>query len=84
MSQHTGDMGMTCSLKEPYLSVLFFISLSPETKDRAENDKQEDLGRTAWSNHDKVRGNHGTVYTIIGGRKNTKHIRNSFLRQSTG
>lgn len=76
MSQHTGDMGMTCSFREPYLSILFFIGLPPETKDRVEKDKQQDLGRTVWSNHNRERGNHGTVYAIIGGHKNTKHIRN--------
>lgn len=75
MSQHTGDIRMTCSFTEPYLSILF-IGLPPETKDRVEKDKQQDLGKTVWSNHDRVRGNCGTVYAIIGGHKNTKHIRN--------
>lgn len=83
MSQHTGDTGMTCSFKEPYLGILFFISLPPETEDRAEKDKQQDLGRTAWPNHNN-KSNHGTVYAVTGGHKNTKHIRNSFLRQSAG
>jgi len=73
---------MTCSFREPYLSILLFISLPPETKDRVEKDKQQGLGKTAWANHDRVRGNHGTVYVIIGGHINTKLIRNSFFRQS--
>ena len=76
MSQHTGDMEITCFFREPYLSILFFISLPLETKDRVEKDKQQDLGKTVWSNHNGVRGNHGTVYTVIGGHKNTRCIRN--------
>lgn len=72
---------MTCFFGEPYLNILFFIGLPLETKDKVEKDKQQDLGKTAPSNHDRVRGNHGTVYAI-GGHKNRRHIRNSFLRQS--
>lgn len=72
---------MTCFFGEPYLNILFFIGLPLETKDKVEKDKQKDLGKTAPSNHDRVRGNHGTVYAI-GGHKNRRHIRNSFLRQS--
>lgn len=66
MSQHTGDMGMTCSFREPYLSILLFIGLPLETENRVEKDKQQDLGKTVWSNHDRIRGNHDTVYAIIG------------------
>lgn len=72
---------MTCFFREPYLNILFFIRLPLETKDKVEKDKQQDLGKTAPSNHDRVRGNHGTVYAI-GRCKNRRHIRNSFLRQS--
>lgn len=72
---------MTCFFREPYLNILFFIRLPLETKDKVEKDKQQDLGKTAPSNHDRVRGNHGTVYAI-GRCKNRRHTRNSFLRQS--
>lgn len=55
---------MTCFFREPYLNILFFIGLPLETKDKVGKDKQQDLGKTAQSNHDRVRGNHGTVYAI--------------------
>lgn len=74
---------MTCFFRESYLNILFFIGLPLETKDKVEKDKQQDLGKTALSSHDRVRGNHGTVYAIRG-HKNRRHIRSSFscLRQS--
>lgn len=65
MSQHTGDVEMACSFKEPYLNILLFIGLPEETKDRAEKDKEQCSGRSVWLKHNRVRIKHSIVKIML-------------------